>query len=93
MKHTGQDSRATQQKQTACLMLDQQLKLKSTAHCPSYRDFKTTLMAVEMPATTPVGSLTMTTRLSRQRRLIGGYNPRPCFNIRDTEQHPKQLSW
>jgi hypothetical protein len=56
-------------------MLDQQLKPKATAQCPSYRDCKTTLVAVETPATTPIASLIMTTRLGRQRRLIGGYNP------------------
>lgn len=84
IKHTGQDSRATQQKQTACLMLDQQLKPKPTAQCPSDRDFKTTLVAVETPATTPVGSLIMTTSLGRQRRLTGGYN---TWAMRQHQRH------
>ncbi len=53
MRDTGQDIRATQQKQTAYVMLDQQLKTKAAAHCPSHRDFKPTLVAMEAPATTP----------------------------------------
>ena len=74
IKHTaaaGLHSRS----RLACLMVDQQLKPKATAPCPSCRDFKTTLVTLKTPAIAPVGSLTYDHQTQEQRRPIGGYFP------------------